>query len=584
MATVFKKTITRALPANAELFAKATKDGSTEFARWKDRQGKLQTAEACYTSEGVVRIRVKSKTYTAQYRDGEGIVREVPTGCRDKSAAMSVLQELTNRAEKVRSGIITPEESRTIDHQSTPLSVHITEYIKWLRNQPGKGKRKRVSPTHVANVETALNRIVTDCNFRALRDINKARVQQWVTDCLDQQEARLADRTVNAHVAAVRAFGSWCVKSHRSTHNPLQGFAMLDEADHQKRPRRSLNQDEVTRLLKVTRLRPVAEYGRLSIRRNEDEAPQGRRTWKKESLSIDNIDDAYLRGLAALEDSPNRREELDRAGREREILYKMFVLTGLRKGELKSITLADLSLDTTPPVVRIDIENEKAGKGATIPLRADLADQLRSWVGELRSVPAARDATSGKNDGGAAERQLAQPLLNVPTGLIRIFDKDLAVAGIKKVDERGWSADVHSLRHTFGTFLSVSGVAPRVAQEAMRHSDIQLTMKHYTDPKLLDVAGAIDRLPPMSSTLVGVLPNAVTVTEGLSRTVAPIVALTPVQACQNTSLPVHSLNDGQGSETDENTAKSSLSAAFSQERVKGFEPSTGSLGSCHSTN
>ncbi|HUP77301.1 MAG TPA: tyrosine-type recombinase/integrase [Pirellula sp.] len=73
------------------------------------------------------------------------------------------------------------------------------------------------------------------------------------------------------------------------------------------------------------------------------------------------------------------------------------------------------------------------------------------------------------------------------------------LAGIPKIDERGRSVDVHAVRHTFATMLSTSGVSPRVAQEAMRHSTMELTMKVYTDPKLLDVAGAIASLPAMNS-------------------------------------------------------------------------------------
>jgi len=53
------------------------------------------------------------------------------------------------------------------------------------------------------------------------------------------------------------------------------------------------------------------------------------------------------------------------------------------------------------------------------------------------------------------------------------------------------------MRHTFGTWLSKGGVAPRTAQSAMRHSNIDLTMQVYTDPKLLDVLGAIDSLPQL---------------------------------------------------------------------------------------
>src|SRR5207248_3080499 len=38
---------------------------------------------------------------------------------------------------------------------------------------------------------------------------------------------------------------------------------------------------------------------------------------------------------------------------------------------------------------------------------------------------------------------------------------------------------------------------PRTAQAAMRHSDIKLTMNVYTDPRLLDVLGALDVLPAL---------------------------------------------------------------------------------------
>ena len=92
---------------------------------------------------------------------------------------------------------------------------------------------------------------------------------------------------------------------------------------------------------------------------------------------------------------------------------------------------------------------------------------------------------------------LDTPLFYVPSGLIRILNRDLKTAGIPKKDERGRTVDVHALRHTFGTHLSVGGVAPRTAQAAMRHSDIKLTMNVYTAPKLLDVHGALDVLPEL---------------------------------------------------------------------------------------
>ncbi len=90
------------------------------------------------------------------------------------------------------------------------------------------------------------------------------------------------------------------------------------------------------------------------------------------------------------------------------------------------------------------------------------------------------------------------PLLYVPTGLVRILNGDLSAAGIPKRDERGWTVDVHAIRHTFVTLLSKAGVPPRTAQAAARHSSMDLTMNVYTDPKLLDVQGALDALPALS--------------------------------------------------------------------------------------
>jgi hypothetical protein len=87
-----------------------------------------------------------------------------------------------------------------------------------------------------------------------------------------------------------------------------------------------------------------------------------------------------------------------------------------------------------------------------------------------------------------------RPLFNVPAGLLRILNRDLKMAGIAKRDERGRTLDLHALRTTFGTLLSKGGVAPRTAQAA---SDIRLTMGVYTDPKLLDVRGALDSLPSL---------------------------------------------------------------------------------------
>ncbi|MEW6200055.1 MAG: tyrosine-type recombinase/integrase [Planctomycetota bacterium] len=171
------------------------------------------------------------------------------------------------------------------------------------------------------------------------------------------------------------------------------------------------------------------------------------------------------------------------------------MLTGLRKGELASLTIGQLELDGHVAYAVLNAADEKAGRGAEIPLRSDLVADLRGWLGER--LDAARAAAKAKGLPLPARLPDDAPLFNVPADLVRAFDRDLRVAGIPKRDDRGRVLDIHALRHTFGTHLSKGGVAPRVAQAAMRHSTLELTMNTYTDPRLLDVAGALDALPEL---------------------------------------------------------------------------------------
>ena len=88
-------------------------------------------------------------------------------------------------------------------------------------------------------------------------------------------------------------------------------------------------------------------------------------------------------------------------------------------------------------------------------------------------------------------------LFDLPSDFIRAFDRDLKAAGIAKTDSQGRTVDLHCLRHTFATMLSQAGVAPRMAQELLRHSDIRLTMNTYTHLQLVDTAGAVEALPSL---------------------------------------------------------------------------------------
>ena len=99
MGTVYKKTFTKPLPAGAKIIVRK----GQRLAEWKDAKGKTRTAPLTAAGD---RIAVEAGTYTAKYRDGSGIVREVATGCRDESAARSILGKLERRAELVKGEVL----------------------------------------------------------------------------------------------------------------------------------------------------------------------------------------------------------------------------------------------------------------------------------------------------------------------------------------------------------------------------------------------------------------------------------------------------------------------------------------------
>ena len=193
------------------------------------------------------------------------------------------------------------------------------------------------------------------------------------------------------------------------------------------------------------------------------------------------------------------RNETPASGEERSLIYKTLVLTGLRKGELASLTVGQIELDAPRPYAELLAKDEKAGRGAKLPLRSDLVAEFRDYLAVELTVLRARARATGEAVPMRLPAKMA--LFNVPRDFVKIFDRDLAAASIPKRDDRDRTVDIHALRHTFGTHLSKAGVAPRTAQAAMRHSSLDLTMNVYTDPRLLDVGAAVDALPAFNATV-----------------------------------------------------------------------------------
>ncbi|MDA0284821.1 MAG: site-specific integrase, partial [Planctomycetota bacterium] len=522
MGSLRKKSFTKPLPQSAELF---TKKGE-QFARWQDQNGQKRTAPVTVGRNGDQRIVFRSATYTAKYRDAAGSVKEVSTKCRDKQAAAAVLAELEREADRERAGIVTSKESASLVSSSRPLSDHLDSYTS-------ARKAKGLAERHVRETRELIEKVCRECGFNTLASVQRHKVEEWLAVLA---ESGTGARRRNIYLEAIRAFLRWCVAGNRLLTDPLKDIARADQDADVRFERRALMDVELQNLLNAARLRPLAEFGRETVQLPPDKSK--RSCWMYAPLTLGNISRAAERAKEKLADKALFIEEKLLLGWERSLIYKTLALTGLRRGELAAVEIRNVFLDESQPYIKLDRRSEKNREGNTIPLRVDLADDLRMWIHDkaMKVEETSRNAPSVNFEVEAAQIRRSDHTATAPAArlpgkeklfavperraMLRIIDRDYAVAGIEKVDDRGRKVDIHSLRHSFATWIGESGISPKAAQKLMRHSDVNLTMR-YTHGRPEAETKALDALPAAELNSERQMHNAATGTGSLAPMLSP---------------------------------------------------------------
>ncbi len=439
MSRIFRKR--RPVPVGAVIISKHRQ----RVAQWTDARGRKHEAEVVVVRrDGKDCEMVELGVWSMRYRDAAGIVRERSTGCRTREGALRVLADVEARGERVRAGVLSADDAHIAEHAGAGIEQHMADYLENLRNRGCCLK-------HVKERGRTLARVVRECRFNRLRDLDGVVFARWLA-------ARAADgmgaRTRNTHRAAVNAFGNWLAAERRIVANPFERVEAANERVDRRRTRRVLTVAEVDRLCEAARTRPLRAAGGLI---------------------------------------PARRQHLTNMGEQRALLYRLLVSTGLRYGEARSLRCSQIVLDVDPPHIVLKAQHEKARRGARLPLPAALVDELALHIARRTSHvvgrPGAFNVVSFETPGEDP------PLFDLPTTLTHVFTLDVKAAGIPKRDAQGRTVDVHSLRHTFCTWLAKSGVSIQIAQRLMRHSDPKLTTQFYTHLDLGDLAAGVAALP-----------------------------------------------------------------------------------------
>ena len=397
--------------------------------RYIDSQGR----QVPKGTPGAKRVREKSKTFRGRYRGADGKPRTASL-CDDQDAAETMLSELVKRAKREAAGDIDPFE----DHRKRPLAEHLADFESGLLAKGATSKQ-------AGQVTARCRKIIDGCKFKKLADFVPSAVANYLRE---RRQAGLSIQTSNHYLAGIKSFANWLVKDQRVSANPLAHLAKLNGKADVRHERRALTNDDLSRLINVTK--------------------QSEKTF---------------RGLD---------------GSTRSMLYRVATMTGIRANELASLTSGSFDLTADTPTVTIEAGYSKHRREDVLPIHPDLAARLRQWFTERERAQDDQRAVLSFNRVADAKSERLFPG-TWPEKAAKMLRSDLGAAGITYLTDDGF-ADFHSLRHTFVSNLVTGGVHPKVAQQLARHSTITLTMDRYSHLALIDMTAGLSALPTIATT------------------------------------------------------------------------------------
>lgn len=316
-----------------------------------------------------------------------------------------------------------------------PIQTHLSDFRRHL-------EAKNNSDVHIRKTVSRIEKILASCGWKFLREVEAGSLERFLVEL--RRSGRSLE-TSNHYLRAVQHWMRWLVRSERLARNPLERIRVVNSRVDRRHERRALSPEELHLLIETAMTGPRIE------------------------------------GLM---------------GPDRAMLYLLAAWTGLRRGELGSLTKRSFRLDADPPVVTVAAAYSKRRREDRVLLHTQVVERLRPWLdrqpeGErLFPITAHGNVAHGRKtskmirlDLEAARRKwLADGEHENPSDFLAYRDVS------------GKVADFHSLRHTFITNLARSGASPKVAQTLARHSDIRLTLDTYTHVGQDEQLAAIEKL------------------------------------------------------------------------------------------
>ena len=253
----------------------------------------------------------QSQKYYTRLTDADGIKRTIPL-FTDKTASEQQAAQLQKEIELAKAGVVNPYT----EQRKKPLSDHLKDFKQFLLD---KGNTK----DHARLTHNRVKAILTGCKLVLISDVRASRIQRYLAE---RRQSGLGTKTCNYYLTAAKGFFNWMVDDNRIGENPIAHLRSQNANADIRRVRRSLEPDEVRRLLETTAAGP---------------------------------------------------DRFGMGGYERSLLYRLAAETGLRANEIRSLKVAHFDFDGL--TVTVEAGHSKRRRKDTLPLRQNTAALLREF-------------------------------------------------------------------------------------------------------------------------------------------------------------------------------------------------------------
>ena len=430
----------------------------------------MSVRRVSYTDRNTGEKRLSEKFY-AVFQDHAQVKRRLP-GFTDRKATAEAERKVRKLVELRAAGeTLTPELARFVETMPPDMRERLASWGILDKTRVAAGKSlsdhlddwkkalvaKGNGEEYIDLVTARARAVLEGCGFKFWGEVCAERVQTYLADLReDQKDAKgISPQTSNFYLQAVKQFCKWMVRARRATESPVAHLQGLNVKTDRRHDRRAFSIDELLWLLKTTETGPV-------------------------------------------------RAEMD--GKERAVLYRLAVETGLRRGGLARLTRQSFELDADSPAVLVKAgAKNKYKSDRRVPLRGDTVELLREHLKPKMPDAAAFRVPGHKHSAKMVRADLdaarAAWLKESPSPKVR--EEREKSDFLRYKNAAGHYLDFHALRHTRGVWLFEHHKAhPREVQELMGVSSLALVDRYTRSFRLTDLS-VVERGPDLSQRPAG---------------------------------------------------------------------------------